>query len=266
MNADVFFTMGKTHTICQDYATVVGTDKIFLADGCSTSPHTDIGARLLCRLAPKVGLQYAPQEALPLVTALSLPTTCLDATLLSAQPNQEGTHIEVSITGDGVIVARRRDGGYTMIISEFPSGAPQYLSYNLCEKRSYNYLKEFGGSHKVTFFQNGSVTQTLDFPLCLEDFAPPMITPETFMFSIMEYDLILLLSDGVQSFHRPKGSNGAIEPVPVQEIVEELLTVRGYAGQFITRMAKRLLKDAATNGWVHTDDFSVAALYLGPLP
>ena len=53
MNADAYFTIGKEHVqkdpfVCQDYAAVVGPGRVVLSDGCSSSRHTDFGARLLC--------------------------------------------------------------------------------------------------------------------------------------------------------------------------------------------------------------------------
>ena len=45
--SDSYFKIGKTHLICQDYA-LHSEGHISLSDGCSSSPNTDIGSRLLC--------------------------------------------------------------------------------------------------------------------------------------------------------------------------------------------------------------------------
>ena len=80
------------------------------------------------------------------------------------------------------------------------------------------------------------------------------------------FDLVLVLSDGASSFHRPVGDRGATESVPVSEVAAEMLAVKNYGGEFITRRAKRFLKDAYARGWYHDDDFSVAAIYMGDTP
>ncbi|MBM3457554.1 MAG: protein phosphatase 2C domain-containing protein, partial [Armatimonadetes bacterium] len=101
MHADAAFRMGCTHSVCQDYAvalraTAAGGPAILLADGCSSSPDTDVGARLLARatarvlesvatLAPRTlpeaqrsGVERAHRAA----ADLGLPAGALDATLL----------------------------------------------------------------------------------------------------------------------------------------------------------------------------------------
>ena len=59
MNADSVFNIGATHAVCQDYViarsgeTTFGSPNagpyIILSDGCSSSPDTDMGARLLVK-------------------------------------------------------------------------------------------------------------------------------------------------------------------------------------------------------------------------
>ena len=52
MFADCAFAAGRGHDVCQDYAAAGGgADEPYaiLADGCSTSPDTDVGARLLVK-------------------------------------------------------------------------------------------------------------------------------------------------------------------------------------------------------------------------
>ena len=48
---DAFFSIGKTHMVCQDYArsgtTRAGHPYAIVCDGCSSSPDTDLGSRFL---------------------------------------------------------------------------------------------------------------------------------------------------------------------------------------------------------------------------
>lgn len=269
MNADVFFAIGRTHEVCQDYATVYRGDRVALSDGCSQSQHTDFGARLLCRVAtvwddPVTAVKLTQPHLAP----FHLPVECLDATLLTAGPSEDGKGVSVSVCGDGVVVGRKRGGGYTLILSEYPSGAPRYASYDLDPKRRARYLQEFGNVrgletqannvHRVTVMEGVEVVSATDIPI--ED---AEAVPLGWFFDAAEYDMVALLSDGAQSFHRPTGENGLTAPVPLEAVVREVLAVKGFAGQFITRRARRFLKEAAAKGWTHDDDFSVAAIYTG---
>lgn len=259
MNADAHFAIGKTHTVCQDYAIGIGSPCMaVLSDGCSTSSHTDYGARILSRLAVLHGVQEAVAHAVQVIEPLALPTSCLNATLMLAKWNEVMRSVRVEVAGDGVVVARRRDGSPpTIITSDFPSGAPRYPSYDLDPAMRAQYAHEFGGKHHVTTFtETGAITQVND----IED-AP--LVPLRFEFLSSMFDLVLVLSDGALSFRRP-ALGGGTEAVPISEVAEEMLKVKTYEGQFLTRRATRFLKDAAARGWHHDDDFSVAGIYLGP--
>lgn len=255
MNTDAFFAVGRQHHICQDYA-IAGKGVAALSDGCSSSPNTDLGARFLCRLGVTKGPHAAIHAATSLLAPLDLPKESLDATLLLARWDDPAQSVKVFIAGDGVLVGRRRDGGSTVIVSEFPSGAPFYLNYGTNDARRQGYLQEFGGKHVFTVSTPES--ETVQESQVEE---PPVVM---FEFLASTFDLVLLLSDGAKTFRRPvPQARGATEPVPLQEVVDNLLQVKGYVGEFITRRAKRFLQDATARGWHHDDDFSVAAIHLG---
>jgi hypothetical protein len=260
MNADVFFTIGRTHSVCQDYATVCGDDLVALSDGCSSSQHTDFGARLLCRIATTCDPVTAVRTAQPHLEAFLLPVECLDATILTAGPTKDRLDVEAFVTGDGVVVGRKRGGGYRLFLSEFPTGAPRYASYDLDPRRRARYVREFAGVHRVTVIEDGVEVSVTDTPV--ED---AEVQPFTTSFPVAEYDMVLLLSDGALSFHRPVGPYGATECVPLHEVVTAMLAVKGFAGEFLLRRARKFLKDAAAKGWWHDDDFAAAAIYLGEL-
>ena len=263
---DAFFALGRENRpmpsgvnervgpVCQDYALAV-PGEVWLSDGCSSSPHTDFGARLLCRMAVVHGFSGAAEYARPLLTSLNLPPESLDATLLMARRTR--TNIWVFVRGDGVVVARRRDGTHVTIVIEYPSGAPLYPNYDLDLDRLARYEAQFG-TRKVVTRQDGQKREVHeetahDHPRCISDF----------IFPVDEYNLVLIMSDGASTFRRPvAGQQGLTESVPLETVVEEMLAIKSFGGEFIHRRAKRFLASAAANGWHHEDDFSVAGLHI----
>ena len=117
MNADCIYRIGAGHAVCQDYCVARGGDDpyVVIADGCSSSPDTDCGARLLVRsaaalLPARADLasdaefgQAVVERALPHAEGLGLPAQALDATLLWL--TLDGGEWTASVHGDGM---RRR--------------------------------------------------------------------------------------------------------------------------------------------------------------
>ena len=105
MNADHHFWMGKTHNVCEDYAmsgTSGGVSYAIVSDGCSSSPDTDFGARILARAALKHIYQAWSLEkysdsvintARSGALSLGLPQRALDATLLVAVEWEKKVHV-----------------------------------------------------------------------------------------------------------------------------------------------------------------------------
>ena len=72
-------------------------------------------------------------------------------------------------------------------------------------------------------------------------------------------ELVLLFSDGISSFQLKDGT-----PIPLEQVLDQVFDLKGFAGQFLTRRCTRFLqKFCAENGWQHADDFSVGGLHLG---
>lgn len=268
MNTDSFFTKGQTHKVCQDYA-INGDDCVALSDGCSNAPHSDIGARLLAtslinHRSSDTTATYAVLCGQTVAATLGMPENCLHATLLSAQVSPDGEQVYVHMSGDGAVVARKRDGsGYLALVSDYPSGAPWYPSYSLNPNYKANYLREFEGkaTWNLTTYLNAVEVDSRTISMDSEGFQGFSAHERVLTLDVSEYDMVLLFSDGVQSFHKP-GINGARDTVPLTAIFDEMLAVKTYAGEFITRRATKFLKTVAKNGWQHDDDFSVAAIYI----
>jgi hypothetical protein len=275
MHADSYFALGSTHDVCQDYA-LAGDAHGYafgvVADGCSSSPHTDFGARLLAYGAQSVMLAYPSRlhrlGILPLAcTSLGhlVPSRCLDATLMAVY-DADG-FISAHVAGDGVVVARRLDGTHEVHEIEFSGNAPAYLSYQLDGSRLAALIGEDGpgGVREVT-----SSALAADFTQTeqewINDGAIDGDDPNSYWwwlpFSVEEYDLVAVMTDGAQSFQRRAG--GALEPVPLNEVLREVLAFKGMKGRFVARRLKRFLgRYCAEHGWSHADDFAVAAIYAG---
>ena len=76
----------------------------------------------------------------------------------------------------------------------------------------------------------------------------------------------MVLSDGVQTFQRVvrTGTSKTLEDVPIEEVVDQLLKIKGTKGEFVTRRCQKFMnKFCIKNEWQHSDDFSAAAIWMG---
>ena len=279
MRADAFFhpaakphvVNGRTIFVCQDYSlacTINGAPFTAVSDGCSSSPDSDFGSRALVKSALE-GFQnrrdfargWIINRAMDFIPPSGVtPIEALDATLLVAFT--EGSKVRTFVTGDGIIVARRRDGtGYRMVHVEYPSGAPLYLSYTLNPGRLTNYINVFGTKRVVHIYDNDVIVDVL-----VEDTTNvgEMFEPVSYDFDIQEFDVIYLFSDGLKSFHTIV--NGVPESVSVADVMSHLLSIKGFAGEFLIRLCLRFFRDNHTRGWFHVDDFGAGAIYTGENP
>lgn len=244
VNTDAYYAIGKSHAVCQDYAAVVRGEAV-VADGCSSSPHTDIGARIVVHGARGKNLQ-----------ALGLPDTALDATRIGVQ--LAGGGFRVVAWGDGIIVARRRDGSLQTHSIVYPSGAPFYENYLSDEARLERYKATFGMERQVTWESPTGHGVVYDARACAYEAT----------FPLSDYDLVLVGSDGWLSGMRPVGSatSRTFENVPLPEVVAELTAFKGMTGAFLQRRMRRMLENWAKNGWFFYDDVSAAAIYVSDTP
>lgn len=268
-SADCHFARGRTHAVCEDYA-IARMAFAAVSDGCSSSANTDWGARFIARAA---SMQYAEARQLTEEAELSgtgiairayhmrmacgLHGTALDATLLAAYRTDDV--VEVRAWGDGIIAARLRETGeWEYNIIEYLHNAPAYLSYLLDSDRMGEYLSQTGAKRTVsTHLPDGLVSsdEHEGFPH----------NGDGFTFETRHYDVVALLSDGAQTFQRTVGRSPV--HVTTAQALEHLLDIRGTVGEFVTRPVKAFLtKHNPKEGWYHTDDLAVAALYTGEAP
>ena len=283
MNADAYFAIGKTHTVCEDYAKAIfkqgggdGGFFAFLSDGCSSSSDTDIGARLLVTAALVQGgyEQIEPQGVIQQAASerpTGLSVFSLDATFLGLIG--DGERVQATVSGDGVLAGLRRDGSLDVWDVVFPSGAPGYPSYLLALDRLKGYVNGrcvnkcsfcdgINGGHgkrQITVTHDGVTTETLEDTVGSPEtwaFKPPPFTPDI-------YRAVFAFSDGVHSFQRDVGEPGPAT-VPMLEVVKHLTAIKGFAGSFMIRRAMAFLgRHCRDNKWHHNDDVSAIAIDLG---
>ena len=279
MNADSAFQMGSTHAVCQDYA-VAGAcaaaaggagatcrPYVILSDGCSSSPDTDTGARLLVKAAERLlresggthadGLAGLHAEAARLALSwaeqLGLRPQAVDATLLTA--HLDGEELVVGCSGDGVVCLQTADGALDAYVVSYPAGYPVYPAYAHQPAR-LRALADAGRARKeITRLRAASAGEHLRTTHVRDGGA----LTEVFAVSVAGYRFAALLSDGVQSFVH----SGRAEAIPVESVLPELVFFKNTRGAFVGRRMNGFLKDCQQKGWRHGDDLSLAALHLG---
>ena len=260
MHADSAYVIGASHETCQDYArTVVKGDEALavVSDGCSSSPDTDIGARL-CVLARLEGLGWF-RRAYERCVSLGLRTTALDATLVEAVATSDT--VTIRVYGDGYGVMRQRNTSELSLHTvQYPDGFPAYPNYEVDTLRGQAFLARSEG--RFVMVQHWDPVQAYWTQVfCTEEPNISLGLPYLAQALSANIDLALVLTDGFGSFRR-QGPTGS-ESVPVTEVIDKLCSFKLYKGLFVKRRLKRFLKDAKALGWTHDDDLGIAAIYLG---
>jgi hypothetical protein len=273
VNADNVFLMGSTHKVCQDYTLSrsfnIPIPYAIISDGCSSSEHTDIGARILTIRAlhniQKLMHLVSPEtadamyelfgysvinEAREIVLCLGLPLTCLDATLIISAVVRD--HVYTFMYGDGVIMSRKKSGECFLMTTEFMSNAPYYLSYWIDAPRKEGYKKEFGGMDtKMSIYSS-----TCDHMKVIPEFSKydhKFISVD----KLEDYQDIIIGSDGLISFTNSLGMNLG-EPNQLLTFLE----FKNTTGEFLKRRVLRVTKDWNKFGTQHTDDLSLAGFHI----
>lgn len=275
MNVDCAFQIGKTHKICQDYAEICSDNVVVVSDGCSSSPNTDFGARVLTKLFAEKLVRCGSADHLSIIknvdsaiAPLYFDSNSLDATILYAVAHDlddEGQPVPISYDivafGDGVIAKIHDDGIIDVTILEYPSGAPNYLSYQLLESRYKQYEEKFSLLRKTTFYRlhpDGKMTDEL----VKEDSTGQH---HHHFGSNPNIKAIALMTDGIQSYYRINSDSGTSkvpEVIPLNNVLLSLLDFKGFQGEFVQRRFQKFQKDCERKGWLHSDDVSLGVLCL----
>lgn len=246
ISTDSLFRIGDSHKVCQDYA-LHGKDYIIVSDGCSSSPDTDFGSRLIS-VGAKAFLQSefwrqqhtyntfgysAIKYAEDAMNRLILHSSCLDATLLCAFYFEGNVFIRAY--GDGNIIIEYVCGKKDVININFESGAPYYLSYLLDEERKARYPLAFPGVLTV----NG---ETKRYCSAVEYVIPAKAIKS-----------VTLVTDGYDSFIKEKASPYVLD-------VNEVIGFKNIKGEFLQRRVDKYLTQLKKQNIVHYDDFGIACM------
>ena len=228
MNTDATINIGSTHSVCQDYA-IARRGYVVLSDGCSSSPDTDIGARLLVkaldqRISTATDIEALHKEAARIALGwakmLGLPAQSVDATLLSA--HVAGDDLVIACSGDGVIILESPSGALDVYTISSPSGYPFYPSYVHQPER----LAELVANNRCTKqIKHGERITTSD------------ALTIAFKLNVADYKYAAIASDGLNSFfHTQHATNGKrLEPLSVSDVLREFWSFKNSHGAFVER-------------------------------
>ena len=272
MNADCAFFIGKTHSVCEDYARAQD-DCVVLGDGCSSSVDSDIGARLLCSAVCSLIDDFPQQNngfygytlfrADTVRKIMELKKGCLDATLLVANYDSLRRGVFVSTIGDGIRIARLRENGRFLVWARiYPDEYPYYLNYSSDEDRLDDYIKQGHGKcnvlHLVIDLADGVIDSSV------EENVSDWETHKAF-FDQHLYDLVLIASDGLSHFYKSVETSTSRygENIGLSDVLVRLLAFKNFTKKFVYRRLFRFLSDCEKDGWYGSDDISLGAIYLG---
>lgn len=268
MNTDSFFTQGSAHAVCQDYA-VHTNDYIVLSDGCSSAKDSDFGARLLTRAAIcTINAKYTIQDAgfqnsilsnaMFYCESLDLPIDCLYATLLVAKCEEE--YIRGLVIGDGVVVAKYKNGELEINQYEYLLNAPFYLRYYASPKDIEEYESVVGKTfvrHRTVIMPDGRVLNDHNTYSIFFD--------KAFFYERSQVEYVAIMSDGVCQFTQTQTDTVSKQSCVIDylDVIKELTAFKGFQGDFVQRRCKMALKKWALQGTRPADDLSVGVIYNG---
>ena len=257
INADSHFSIGQSHLVNEDYA-ISGNDPfpyLIIADGCSSSEDTDIGARLLVMGAKEyllnhtntssipnpneIGL-YAAMKAEAAARITNINVNAIDATLIVAFV--KGNTAYVYMYGDGTITYIDINDQVHNVDVNYSHNAPFYPSYLVDKARSEQYRALSAEAYKTVHINNDCRDEGITIPTVIK--LPTDILK-----------ILMIASDGVSSFVN----------IESQEIIDMSIATKAFSdfkntkGDFVKRKVKRVLKTMAKNGIVNGDDISIGA-------
>ena len=259
---DAHYSMGKTHLVCQDYAWH-GQDPapaVILADGCSSSPDTDVGARLLVLNARQLLPRFLAvagdagrhwrlgrlivARSIRQARALGLDDSAIDATLMVAFFKRD--RVYVHLYGDGCVLARRGDGSIWAMRVNYARNSPYYLSYLANPERRLCYQQAVGHPAQIIHILDGDGLalqhRAYDHPLLVE-------------VAVDEFQVLAVTTDGLDSLIH--AGNG--ERMDLRAVAKEFMAFANHNGAFVQRRLRRALHRYARQDIHNSDDIGFGA-------
>ena len=279
MNADSAFVIGSSHAVCQDYAVSgsvkgAGVSYAFVSDGCSSSPDTDIGARLLVKAAQKVlhagsnfsgaGLNDFYDEACRVgikhARLIGLNDCSIDATLMTVIES-EGK-VTAGCYGDGTIVLKARNGQLEVYSISFADGRPRYPGYAQQPERLRLFNELEGNAKEVRHLCVNSREGVVEL-----ERRTSLDEIEVFTRDVSDYEYVAVITDGLESFVRMAQTETSkqVERVESERILADLLGFKSFCGAFAKRRLTRFITECRAKEWRNNDDLAVGVVYLGAL-
>ena len=259
MNANHYYSIGSTHIVCQDYArsgyTVDGNAYAIVCDGCSSSPDTDVGARIVGLTAEKLvriggEIPTGPEIAWlakEKIVNLGLEPQAMDATLIIALQNDNT--VKIRGWGDGFIVSSYGDGLWQYNEYEYDPNYPFYLSY-MADTERMKLWRDSGLGLTVRSINQSEINKTTQ-PEKPEGWSDQiLLRPGRVMF---------IVTDGMSSFE-DKSIDSLNKRVDPSRIAEELVKIKVPRGKFIEKRTRRMLRTLEKENIVNTDDFGIAGI------
>ena len=262
---DTFIEIGDSHKVCEDYI-IQGNSPIpyiILADGCSSSEDTEMGARILCHLAKQYlslyvdtinGIDYKKMGSWIIHNAetvsrhLGLRKSCLDATLIVAL--NLGYAFRVYVYGDGVIFTENKhethNNDITMNEVSFTQNAPYYLSYLIDSYKDEQYHNLKTEKH---------ITTIVDCANTRAEFTDVEAYDHETVFTFLKEEIskVIVCSDGIKSFLYDQ------TPVHPGDFINDMVAFKNMKGKFLKRRLNKLMKELNNSGVLHYDDLSIGA-------
>ena len=282
MSTDSAFYIGSTHSVCQDYA-LNSSNSIVISDGCSGSPNTDIGSRILSITAMnklqelKTLRDFNEPECICIarsaIKMLDIPNECLDATLLLATSYKD--NIQALVYGDGVVAIKVKTGNTYIINCTYTDNYPYYINYmydkkgrdkewitNHNKKENIVSVVKAGGDIKI-------ISSNLDLKeVRLLDIGVVFGGGHSVLVDIIntkDIEHISIMSDGVHSFYETITTDTSRynKSVSYIEVIKELLNFKNYNNSFVQRRVNKFRKDCKKKNWNNSDDMSLGCIYIG---